>query len=70
MGRDPIPMREFDLLAGAKASYEEFNRHFDTPPKPWENLTQAYQLHWVAILKTGIKAARDTRKAKERRVTS
>lgn len=69
MGRDATPMREFDLLAGAKASYEEFNKHFDTPPKPWENLTQAYQLHWVAILKTGIKAGQATRKAKERRVT-
>lgn len=70
MASGTIPMRDFDLLAGAKASYEEFhNRMGTSPAKPWERLTQTHQLHWVGILKAGIKAAKDTREAKERRVT-
>jgi hypothetical protein len=63
-------MNQFDMLAGAKASYEEFYKHMGTePPKPWDKLTQARQLHWVAVLKAGIKAARAIHEAKQRRVT-
>jgi hypothetical protein len=70
MSTSAIPMNQFDMLAGAKASYEEFYKHMGTePPIPWHRLTQARQKHWVAILKAGIRAAKNTREAKQRRVS-
>jgi hypothetical protein len=70
MPTSTIPMNQFDMLAGAKASYEEFYKYMGTEPAtPWDRLTLARQRQWVAILKAGIRAAKNTREAKQRRVT-
>jgi hypothetical protein len=70
MSSSTIPMNRFDMLAGAKASYETFYSLMGkTPTVPWHKLTQNQQRIWVVILREGIKAAKDTRDAKKRRVT-
>lgn len=62
------PMNLFDVMAGAKASYETFCEVMGiTTPNPWEELTQKQQDNWVKIIKAGIRAAKETRSRKASR---
>lgn len=70
MPTSTIPMHQFDLMAGGKACYEEFQIRMGAKEAvPWQKLTLEYQERWKAIARAGIQAAKDTRQAKQQRVT-
>ena len=64
--KSDVPLNRFDMMAGAKALYEDFAYRIARTDrfKPWTELTQKQHEQWAQLLKTGIRKALATKAAK------